>query len=94
MRKHAETAQNLQGAATAHGWDIVEVRSESNPAKVYRVDITLGLCDCPAWKFQRGQGTRAVCKHLKKLGFKQLVEGGEIMEPQKAAVGQKLKVEN
>lgn len=37
----------------------------------YRVDITNGRCDCPAWKFARAgaNGKRPLCKHLKSLGY-------------------------
>lgn len=44
---------------------LAQFRSESNPYKFYRVakkdDGTLG-CDCPAWKFQKGD--KKPCKHL------------------------------
>lgn len=56
------TTPNIDGSAC-----ISEVSSESNPDKKYRVDLTHGRCDCPAWKFQRGG--RVPCKHLRALGY-------------------------
>lgn len=50
---------------------VVSVPSSSNPNKSYRVDVTNGRCDCPAWKFSKGH--TKVCKHLKALGFKERV---------------------
>ena len=48
-------------------YTVIEVPSERNPAKKYRVDIVNQRCSCPAWIFQKG--TRKPCKHLKALGF-------------------------
>lgn len=47
------------------GHDVIEVRSTSNPNKVYRVDTVNGRCSCPAWKFSRN-GVRT-CKHLRGM---------------------------
>lgn len=80
MQVHAVTNKVLFTKPTEHGWDIVEVKSDSNPNKKYRVDMTHGRCDCPAWIFQKSKvgETRAICKHLRKLGFKQLIATDEI----------------
>lgn len=72
MQVHAETNRPIFGKATPHGWDTIQVRSKSNPNKLYTVDITLGRCDCPAWKFQKGD--RKPCKHLLSFGFKQVMQ--------------------
>lgn len=49
---------------------IVEVRSQSNPDKVYRVDVANGKCSCPAWIYHKAvDGVRLPCKHLKMLGI-------------------------
>lgn len=71
MKVHA-TGSIKQALPTEHGWDIVKVASESNPNKLYTVDVTFGRCDCPAWKFQKvgADGIRKPCKHLKALGFR------------------------
>lgn len=76
MMQHASSALPLKGTPTINGWDVVEVRSDSNPAKKYRVDITFGRCDCPAWKFARAgaDGRKNPCKHLQSLGFVRLVD--------------------
>jgi hypothetical protein len=47
-------------------YTVIEVPSDSNPAVVYRVDVTNLRCSCPAWKFQK---TRKLCKHLTRMGF-------------------------
>jgi len=47
---------------------VVEVPSERDPSKKYRVDVSQGRCSCPAWSFQKG-GVRKPCKHLRALGF-------------------------
>jgi hypothetical protein len=80
MQVHAVSPlSRVIGSPTANGWDIVEVKSQSSKTgKVYRVDMTHGRCSCPAWIFQNSKGsTRAICKHLKALGFKQLIEADE-----------------
>lgn len=58
-----------RGNQVAYG--VFTVASTSNPKKSYRVDITNGRCDCPAWKFARAgaNGKRPLCKHLKSLGY-------------------------
>lgn len=50
---------------------VFTVPSRSNPNKTYRVDMTNGRCDCPAWKFARAgaDGKRAPCKHLREFGY-------------------------
>jgi len=48
-------------------YGVVEVPSESVSGKTYRVDVTNGRCDCPAWKFQKGHDH--LCKHLRQLGW-------------------------
>lgn len=75
MQVHAATERRVSGKATANGWDIVEVPSSSG-SKMYRVDLTHGRCSCPAWVFQSNKPgeTRPICKHLRDLGFKQLIE--------------------
>ena len=52
-------------------YTIMEFPSTSNPAKTYRVDLVNARCDCPAWKFQRGG--RKMCKHLRSLGFVDMI---------------------
>lgn len=76
MQVHAATKQKLRGTPTPNGWDIVEAASASNPSKKYRVDITFGRCDCPAWKFSKAgsDGRKNPCKHLTALGFVRLVD--------------------
>ena len=50
---------------------VVEVASDSNPSKKYRVDLTNGRCSCPSWIFQRARAEdRKPCKHLVRLGYK------------------------
>lgn len=98
MQVHAVSPlSRVLGSATANGWDIVEVKSESNPNKKYRVDMTHGRCSCPAWIFQKTKfgETRAICKHLQALGFKQLIEAKEMDFQEKTPVkapAQKVKV--
>lgn len=71
MQVHATTNKTLFHKPTEYGWDIVEVKSKSDPSKKYRVDITFGRCSCPAWKFSKPvDGVRQPCKHLRALGFK------------------------
>jgi hypothetical protein len=93
--RYAATNQKIEGAkASPHGWDIVMVPSDSNPSKFYTIDITHGRCSCPAWIHQKG-GQRYPCKHLQRLGFKYLIQSGdvEVSQPKsKAKVGQKVKV--
>jgi len=60
--RNIEVVESRRGTYT-----ILEVQSESNPKKFYRVDVVNGRCDCPSWKFSRGH-TR-ICKHLKALGY-------------------------
>lgn len=81
MRVYATTDQKLVGLPTADGWDVLLVPSDSNPDKVYRVDITLGRCDCPRWKNQKDP--KLPCRHLKALGFKPVFKPSEIGEPVK-----------
>jgi predicted nucleic acid-binding Zn finger protein len=80
MRTYAESTV-FSSVPNADGSNIViEVPSKSNPKKMYRVDLTNGRCDCPAWKFQRGH--RSPCKHLKDLGYydiQQDITGQEIV---------------
>jgi SWIM zinc finger len=54
-------------------YTIIEVQSQTSN-KVYRVDMTNKRCTCPAWIFQRNpvEG-RSLCKHLKSLGFTDMV---------------------
>lgn len=83
MQVYAETNRVLFTKGTEHGWDIVKVKSKSNPNVEYTVDMTHGRCSCPAWKFQKG-GERKPCKHLKALGFKQVMAPvADIKEPAK-----------
>jgi hypothetical protein len=80
---------------TAEGYDIVIYPSDSDPDKAYRVDVTFGRCNCPAWTYQKNPGGgRRPCKHLQRLGFKQLIAGKpvDINEPPKLKAGQKAKV--
>jgi len=88
MQVHASSPlSRVLGTPTAHGWDIVEVKSQSSKTgKTYRVDMTHGRCSCPAWIFQKAKvgETRAICKHLSALGFKQLIEAAEIDFQEKA----------
>lgn len=92
MQVHATTNKVLFTKGTEHGWDVVEVRSKSNPDVKYTVDVTHGRCSCPAWKFGKvdANGMRKPCKHLVSLGFKQVMGvPQEVAEPkgnqQKAA---------
>lgn len=91
MKTHATTPFDLSTHAkgTANGWDIVEVPSDSNPNKKYRVDITHGRCSCPAWVFanRRANGLKPTCKHLDRLGFEGVPDEVSIAEPKKHAVG-------
>lgn len=92
MKKYAETNKKLFTHATPFGWDTVQVQSESNPNKTYTVDMTFGRCSCPAWKFQKG-GQRNLCKHLRKLGFKQIIEAPDMeVNEAGAPLQQKVKV--
>lgn len=50
------------------GGDIIQVRSMSNPSKIYNVDVKNGRCSCPQWIFQKG-GKRKPCKHLLAMDF-------------------------
>lgn len=65
----------VEAVQTRNGtYAVIEVKSESNPNKVYRVDVTNHRCSCPAWVFQRkARSERSPCKHLKSLGFTELV---------------------
>lgn len=70
--KSTRIAENLELVETANGaYTVMEVPSETNPNKKYRVDIVNGRCSCPSWTFQAKNGKRPLCKHLKKLGFVQ-----------------------
>jgi hypothetical protein len=96
VRKYAATNKVLFTKPTPHGWDIVKVKSDSNPTRTYTVDMTNGRCSCPAWIFQKG-GDRNPCKHLKKLGFKKLMDTTAQSinipdAPSKSQVKQKVKV--
>ena len=92
MRVYAQTDRPPKAMPTANGWDIVEVPSSSGK-KMYRVDVTHGRCSCPAWIMQKG-GERKICKHLRDLGFKQLIEASEVNFTEKTStyVGEKIKV--
>lgn len=72
------SATNLDGSAI-----IVPVRSHSNPNKEYKVDLTHGRCSCPAWIHQKG-GVRKPCKHLRSLGYSEIVEVMDVQEPVKS----------
>ena len=96
MQVHAVTTRKIKGQPTADGWDIKEVPSSSGN-KVYRVDLTHGRCSCPAWIFQKSKvgETRAICKHLQALGFKQLIEADQLNfqeKPKTAEIAKKVKV--
>lgn len=94
MRRYAVSDRKFPDAIpTPDGWDIVIVGSDTDPDKAYRVDVTNGRCNCPAWIYQRG-GQRYPCKHLSRLGFKYLIQTGdvELKQPSKAKSGQKIKV--
>lgn len=54
------------------GGDVIEIRSTSNPKKIYRVDVVNGRCSCPAWIFQRGK--RKPCKHLEAMGLQSMAK--------------------
>ena len=58
----------VQSANRRYG--VVTVPS-SDGKRSYRVDVTNGRCDCPAWKFQKGHAK--ACKHLRAMGFTDLV---------------------
>lgn len=63
---------------------VIEVKSQSNPNKMYRVDLTNGRCSCPAWIHQKG-GVRKPCKHLRSLGYSEILTMPDVSEPQKAS---------
>jgi hypothetical protein len=56
-----------KGNRQAYG--VVTIPS-SDGKREYRVDVSNGRCDCPAWKFSK---TRQTCKHLRAMGFVDLV---------------------
>jgi len=92
MRQYAESsifsnAKNADGSCI-----VVEVKSKSNPNKMYRVDLTNGRCSCPAWIHAKG-GIRKPCKHLRELGFVEMPTITEIQEPNKSQ-GQMATVKN
>ncbi len=66
----AKKPKVVKVVAETLGYDVIEVVSESNPKRSYRVDVINGRCSCPAWIFQRGR-IKQPCKHLRSLGFKQ-----------------------
>ena len=90
MKVHAATdndPRSLNAQGTAFGWDVVQVPA-SKPGKFYTVDVTHGRCSCPAWKFQKvgPGGTRTPCKHLRSLGFKQVMANETtVAEPKQGA---------
>lgn len=93
MRKYAESTI-FSDATGADGKSIVvEVRSMSNPNKLYRVDLTNGRCSCPAWIFQKG-GVRKPCKHLRALGYYETsaLPEMQVAEPKKVSKKQKIAV--
>lgn len=53
---------------------IIEIPSDSNPNKIYRVDLTLGRCSCPGWTMHSKNGNRKPCKHLKALGYTEITD--------------------
>lgn len=64
--QHVEMVIPTSGRA----YGIVEVQSDSNPNKKYRVDISNRRCSCQGWTMHaRSDGTRNSCKHLRALGF-------------------------
>ena len=94
MRVYAQSERAIKGQPTEYGWDIIEVPSSSG-TKMYRVDVTHGRCSCPAWVMQKG-GERKLCKHLRDLGFKQLIETSDVEFTEKSStyVGEKIKVKS
>jgi hypothetical protein len=46
---------------------LVTLVPSTSSDKFYRVDVVNHRCDCPSWKFQKGE--RKPCKHLRSLGF-------------------------
>jgi hypothetical protein len=85
MRKYAESTIFSDATGPDGKAIVVEVRSMTNPKKLYRVDLTNGRCSCPSWIFQRGGG-RKPCKHLRALGYAPLqfpVQEVEVKEPPK-----------
>ena len=71
MRIYSESNTPIKGTPTPDGWDMVLVESDSKSGKYYRVDVTFGRCNCPAWTHQKGE--RKPCKHLRALGFKEVL---------------------
>lgn len=64
----------LKTEVARYGKDVYGVFTvKSSSGKEYRVDMTNGRCDCPAWKFSRktADGRRPLCKHLLSLGYKE-----------------------
>lgn len=56
---------------SGRAYTVVEVQSDSNPSKFYRVDVVNGRCSCPGWtRHANKDGSRNTCKHLRALGFK------------------------
>lgn len=77
---YATTNRVLQGVRQEQGHELVLMQSASNPAKFYRVDITHGRCNCPAWINSK---SKAPCKHLKALGFVAVNGDVPVSEPKK-----------
>ena len=51
-------------------YTVVEVASDSNPNKKYRVDMVNVRCSCPGWTMHANKdGSRNLCKHLRRMGF-------------------------
>ena len=68
VKGSAQGKQFLEVVAETLGNDVIEIRSQSNPNKTYRVDTVNGRCSCPSWIFQKGK-VRTPCKHLRQMGY-------------------------
>lgn len=92
MRKYAESTIFSDAVGADGKAIVVEVRSMSNPNKMYRVDLTNGRCSCPAWIYQKG-GVRKPCKHLRALGYFEVQPMEmQVAEPKKTSKKQKIAV--
>lgn len=65
-QKHAVTNRVLFTRTNEKGQRVCETKSKSSPNKKYEVNVDLGTCTCPAWKYY---AWARPCKHLKALGF-------------------------
>lgn len=60
----ATVGYEVMNVGSPKAYEIFEVRSESNPNKIYRVDMTNMRCSCPGWTMH---GHRKPCKHIRQI---------------------------